>query len=57
MIGRRINPATGETIEVPEADHFYRCDCGALVDKRDLGQVLAHEASFGGTCPKEDMPQ
>lgn len=44
MIGRRINPATGETIEVPEHEHFYQCGyCGASVDRRDLEQVLAHE--------------
>jgi hypothetical protein len=44
MIGRRINPETGEFVEGPEAEHFYRCEmCGAMVDKRDLAAVLAHE--------------
>jgi hypothetical protein len=56
MIGRRINPATGETIEVPEADHFYRCEsCGGLVDMRNLEAVCAHEGP--APHPKEDMPQ
>ena len=39
--GVRVNPKTGKPIEVPEAEHFYRCKvCGALVDCRDLGQVV-----------------
>jgi hypothetical protein len=41
--GRRINPETGATVEVPEAEHWYRCAaCGRMVDKRDLAAVMAH---------------
>lgn len=44
MIGPRIDPETGETVEVPESEHFYRCErCGGLVDMRDLAKVMAHE--------------
>jgi hypothetical protein len=44
IIGRRIDPETGETVEVPEHEHFYRCAvCNRQVDKRDLEQVLVHE--------------
>jgi hypothetical protein len=32
-----------ESPERPEIEHFGNCDvCGALVDMRDLGQVLEH---------------
>ena len=51
-----VDPKTGRPIDVPEAEHFYRCEiCGALVDCRDLGQVFDHEP--GGTHPKEDQEQ
>lgn len=55
MIGRRIDPETGATVEGPESEHFYRCErCGGLVDMRDLSNVMAHEE---GECPKEDREQ
>jgi hypothetical protein len=50
IIGQRIDrePAS-------EAEHFIRCPtCGGLVDCRDLGQVLEHEA---GECPPQDRAQ
>ena len=54
--GVRVDPKTGEPIDVPEAEHFYSCKvCGALVDCRDLGQVFDHEP--GGTHPNEDRQQ
>jgi hypothetical protein len=32
-----------ESPERPEIEHFGKCDvCGALVDMRDLAQVMAH---------------
>jgi hypothetical protein len=32
-----------ENLDRPEIEHFANCDvCGALVDMRDLGQVMAH---------------
>lgn len=51
--GRRINPATGEAVEAPEAEHFYRCDCGAQVDMRDLAMVIRHT----GPHHPQDLPQ
>jgi hypothetical protein len=55
-IGRPIDPKTGKPVEVPEAEHFYRCKvCGALVDCRDLGAVFDHES--GGSHPANDLPQ
>ena len=52
----RVDPKTGQPIEVREAEHFYRCKVyGALVDCRDLGQVFDHRP--GGTHPKEDRQQ
>jgi hypothetical protein len=45
--GQRVDPATGQPIEVPEAEHFYRCRlCGTWVDCRDLGQVFDHEGEL-----------
>jgi hypothetical protein len=36
-----------------ESEHFYACaECGQLVDRRDLGQVLHHEDK--GHDPHED---
>jgi hypothetical protein len=47
---------TGQPVEVPEAEHCYRCKVfGALVNCRDLGQVFDHEP--GGSHPKADGPQ
>ena len=46
IIGERVGgePAT-------EAEHFIRCPtCGALVDMRDLAQVLKHD---GRACRPE----
>lgn len=45
-IGHRIDGAANES------DHFYRCRCGAWVDKRDLGMVFDHE----GPTPHPDRP-
>jgi hypothetical protein len=34
--------------------HFIQClECGAVVDMRDLGQVLAHEQQHAGTRNRE----
>jgi hypothetical protein len=34
--------------ERPEIEHFGNCDvCGALVDMRDLAQVMAHMRGVG----------
>ena len=31
IIGTRIDPLSRKPIDVPEADHFYRCEaCGGL---------------------------
>jgi hypothetical protein len=42
----KIPRYTGTDVENPsrpEIEHFGNCDiCGPLVDKRDLGQVMAH---------------
>jgi hypothetical protein len=44
IIGRAIDPETGEYLELEEHEHFYVCAaCGQAVDKRDLGQVFHHE--------------
>ena len=45
--GRPIDPRTGKVVEVSEAEHFYRCECGSWVDCRDLGMVFGH----WGTLP------
>ena len=38
--GSNVNP---DGIAETEADHFGNCPaCGAFIDMRDLGQVLAH---------------
>ena len=35
--------ADSENTDRPEIEHFGNCDvCGALVDMRDLAQVMAH---------------
>jgi hypothetical protein len=55
-LGLPIDPKTGKPIELPEPDHFYRCEaCGALVDRRDLGQVYEHEGEL--PHPAGDKPQ
>jgi hypothetical protein len=39
-----------------EAEHYIRCPgCGAWMDCRDLGQVLAHTSDL--PHPAEDQPQ
>ena len=45
--GERVDPRTGEPIQVEEAEHFSQCTrCGAWVDCRDLGMVFDHEGSL-----------
>ncbi|MGB3930588.1 MAG: hypothetical protein WBL20_16720 [Sphingobium sp.] len=36
---------------VDELKHFARCHCGAWVDRRDLGAVLAHNAPHAAPPP------
>ena len=55
-MGKLVDPKTGKPVEVPEVDHFYRCEAsGALVDRRDLGQVFDHEGEL--PHPAADKPQ
>jgi hypothetical protein len=44
IVGRAIDPETGEYLELEEHEHFYTCAaCGQAVDNRDLGKVFHHE--------------
>jgi hypothetical protein len=39
----RYTGVDADSVAKTEADHFGNCPvCGALVDMRDLGQVMAH---------------
>jgi hypothetical protein len=41
-----------ENPDRPEIEHFGNCDvCGALVDMRDLAQVMAHLHGRGAARP------
>ena len=53
--GRPIDPRTGKLVEVSEAEHFYRCECGSWVDCRDLGVVFGHWGAL--PHPADDRDQ
>jgi len=56
ICGIPIDQHGNPILDLPEAAHFYRCAaCGGLVDKRDLGAVLEHEAD--GPHPVEMREQ
>ncbi len=45
----------GDRVAQTEADHFGKCPvCGALVDMRDLAQVMAH--AHGQEIEELDAP-
>lgn len=55
MPGKIIGHRVGGDPE-NEAEHFHKCpECGAIVDRRDLMQVIAHAGPL--PHPKEDKPQ
>jgi hypothetical protein len=60
----RCTGVDADGVAKTEADHFGNCPvCGALVDMRDLGQVLAHvhdakiEISEGAEPPSLSEPE
>jgi len=60
LVGRRINPETGEVVDAMEAQHYIRCDiCGGMFDMRDLVQVIHHDQKKHGfmTDPAWDALQ
>ena len=55
-IGKRVDPKTGEPVEVAEEEHFMRYPaCGGVLDMRDLGAAFAHHGPL--PHPVGDKPQ
>jgi hypothetical protein len=54
----RYTGVDADGVAKTEADHFGNCPvCGACLDMRDLGQVLAHLHDFElEVCVGEDPP-
>jgi hypothetical protein len=51
--GTYFGRPVGELQPMDEAEHYIRCPgCGGWIDRRDLGQVLAH----AGELPHASMP-
>lgn len=38
----KLNRLPSKGPDLPEADHFIPCECGEMVDRRKLGDVMHH---------------
>lgn len=55
MIARVIGRDGFGASKPTDADHFVKCECGGLIDCRDLAQVFEHQGPL--PHPAQDRPQ